>query len=102
VARRGRFRIDPDTAQSSWSPMMQRSAPVDLEATLAAQVDQIVEALREVPPGGLRRRDLAKRVGAKRWGPGCLSVALRRAIASGRVREVGRRTYERVEPARDR
>jgi hypothetical protein len=90
--------MDIDTPQSSWSPMVQRSSREDIRAIQRAEIDQIVEALREVPPGGLRRRDLARRVGARLWGPGRLAAALRQAIGEGRVRKVRYRTYERTEP----
>ena len=96
MARHKRFRIDLDAPQSSWSPMPQRAVgelPEDAKATRRAEVTQLVEALREALPGGLHRRDLARRVGARRWGPGRLTGALRQAVAEGLVRRTGRRTY---------
>jgi hypothetical protein len=97
VSRWRRFRLDLDRPQSSWSPMPQRSTPPggdDSKATRRAEIDRLVEALRQAPPGGLRRRDLARRVGSRRWGPGRLGGALRQAIAEGLVREVGFRRYD--------
>jgi hypothetical protein len=98
---RERFRIDLDRPQSSWSPMPQRSVGEDAEdakTTRRAEVDRIVAALQEAPVGGLRRRDLARRVGASRWGPGRLAGALRQAVAEGLVRRTGWRTYRRTDP----
>jgi hypothetical protein len=105
LARRARLRIDLDTMQSSWSPMMQRStrgSGEDSKATRRAEVNHILEALCQAPPGGLRRRELARRVGARRWGPGRLGGALRQAIAEGLVREVGFRVYDLADPGRKR
>jgi hypothetical protein len=99
--RGGRFRIDIDTAPSSWSPMPQRAvgeAAEAAKATRRAEIGRIVEALREAPPGGLRRRDLARRVGARRWGPGRLTGALRQAVAEGLVRRTGWRSYRLSDP----
>ena len=101
MTRRARLRIDWDTMQSSWSPMPQRSTRGDgddSKATRRAEVDQILEALREAPPGGLRRRDLARRVGASRWGPGRLGGAPRQALREGLVAEVGFRVYDLARP----
>jgi hypothetical protein len=100
LARHGRFRIDLDTPQSSWSPMPQRSTGEhgeDAKATRRAEIDQIVAALGEVLPGGLRRRNLAKRVNARQWGPGRFAGALQ-ATAEGLIRRTGRRTYRLTEP----
>jgi hypothetical protein len=101
MTRRARLRIDLDTPQSSWSPMLQRSTRgdgEDMKATRRAEVNQILEALREAPPGGLRRRELARRVGASRWGPGRLAGALRQALREGRVAEVRFRVYDLAGP----
>jgi hypothetical protein len=101
MARHERFHLDLDSPQSSWSPMPQRSTRgdgEDVKATRRAEVDQIVAALREVFPGGLRRRDLARRVGASRWGPGRLPGALRQAAAEGLIRRTGWHTYRLTEP----
>jgi len=75
-----------------------RSDGEDLKATRRAEIAQILAALGEAPPGGLRRRDLARRVGASRWGPGRLAGALRQALREGRVREVRFRVYDLAGP----
>ena len=98
---RERFRIDLNRPQSSWSPMPQRAVgevPEDAKATRRAEVVQIVNALQGALPGGLHRRDLARRVGARAWGPGRLAGALRQAVAEGLVRRTGWRTYRLAEP----
>ena len=71
----------------------------DAKATRRAEVGQLVAALREALPGGLRRGDLARRVGARGWGPGRLAGALRQAVAEGLVHRTGRRTYRLTDPA---
>ena len=101
MARHKRFRIDLDAPQSSWSPMPRRAVgelPEDAKATRRAEIGQLVVALREALPGGLRRRDLAGRVGAREWGPGRLAGALRQAVAEGLVRRTGWRTYRLSDP----
>jgi hypothetical protein len=70
----------------------------DAKATRRAEVAQLVNALHGALPGGLRRRDLARRVGARRWGPGRLTGALRQAVAEGLVRRTGWRTYRLSDP----
>lgn len=70
----------------------------DAKATRRAEVVQIVNALQGALPGGLRRRDLARRVGARAWGPGRLGGALRQAVAEGLVRRTGWRTYRLSDP----
>jgi hypothetical protein len=105
LARLGWFRIDLDSPGSSWSPMPHRSrgeAAEDARATRRAEVARIVEALRDAGPAGLRRRELAGRVGARRWGPGRLAGALRQALAEGLVSRAGRRTYRLSGPGGDR
>jgi hypothetical protein len=101
LAGRGRFRIDLNRPQSSWSPMPQRSVgevAEDAKATRRAEVAQIVNALHEALPGGLGRHELARRVDARGWGPGRLAGALRQAVAEGLVRRTGWRTYRLTGP----
>jgi hypothetical protein len=70
----------------------------EARAARRAEVDQIVAVLREALPDGLRRRELARRLGARRWGPGRLGGALRQAVAEGLIRRAGWRTWRLVEP----
>lgn len=55
------------------------------------EVGIIERALRE--QGDLNRQDLARRVGARYWGPGRFRSALRTAITEGAARRVGRDRY---------
>jgi hypothetical protein len=101
LARHEWFRIGLDTPQSSWSPMPQHAVgevAEDAKATRRAEVVQIVNALHEALPGGLGRHELARRVGARAWGPGRLGGALRQAVAEGLVRRTGWRTYRLSDP----
>lgn len=56
--------------------------------TAPAQIGRAVEEA-----GVIDREELARRVGAGRWGPGRFNNALREALAEGRVRRVTRNTY---------
>ncbi len=49
--------------------------------------------------GELGRQDLARRIGARYWGPGRFRNALREAVAEGAATRVGR---DRYGPPRDR
>jgi hypothetical protein len=61
------------------------------ETTLDREVDLIARA---VETNGLTdRRNLARLVGARRWGPGRFHGALEEALAEGRIRRAGRSTY---------
>jgi hypothetical protein len=62
------------------------------EDVLDREVDAITDALRREGPAD--RRELARRVRARRWGPGRFSAALREAVAEGQVRRSGRTLYE--------
>jgi MFS family permease len=58
-----------------------------------AELDDEIAALIEALERPARRDELARRVGAQRWGPGRYDAALREAVAEGRVRRISRRTY---------
>jgi MFS family permease len=66
-------------------PAMQRPELLDRE------VEVISRALEE--QGTLGRDELARRVGARHWGPGRFRAALREAVAEGEVRRAGRNAY---------
>jgi hypothetical protein len=72
------------------------SAPVD-DTDYEHEVEIIARALDERGP--TERRELARLVGARYWGPGRFRSALREAVDEGRVRRVSRGTYA---PAGDR
>ena len=78
-----------------WSP-----GPLALTGTEPAglaerETEAIVAMLRREGP--LDSRTLRARVEARLWGPGRFGPALRRAVAEGRVRRVGRRTWAAVD-----
>jgi hypothetical protein len=55
---------------------------------LSREVAAIERALAERGP--TERRELARAVGARFWGPGRFGAALREAVESGRARRAGR------------
>jgi MFS family permease len=66
-------------------PAVQRPEQLDRE------IEIIATALDE--QGTLGRDELARRVGARHWGPGRFRAALREALAEGVVRRAGRNAY---------
>jgi hypothetical protein len=83
-----RRRLGP--GRTSSSPGMFVSAPIAAVA-LAREVSAIEQALADRGP--TERRELARLVGARFWGPGRFSAALHAAIASGRARRVSRTRF---------
>jgi MFS family permease len=100
-AGRRRYRPGPGPGESFYSPGMlgtslrSRQAP---QGVLDREIDAIVGVLDESGP--LRRDELARRVNARRWGPGRFAYALNEAVAEGRVRRTSRATYAPARPAR--
>jgi MFS family permease len=86
--RRRRYRLGP--GRVSYSPGMVVSAPIT-EVELAREVAAIEAALGENGP--IDRRQLARLVGARFWGPGRFAAALREAVESGRARRLGRTRF---------
>ncbi len=90
----------PRTGRTAWAPLPQASRfPLD-NPSLGREVDLLVGALRGGPPLG--SMELARKVGARFWGPGRFCDAMRSAVASGRVRRVGRGRYVATGPAERR
>jgi MFS family permease len=95
---RERYRLGPSRGGGFYSPGMlgtslrTREAP---ETTLDREVDLIARAIESNGPTD--RRNLARQVGARHWGPGRFHGALAEAVAEGRVRRVGRSTYAPAE-----
>jgi MFS family permease len=85
--RRRRYRLGP--GQTSSSPGMFVSAPTKVE--LEPEVSAIERVLADREPTD--RRELAQLVGARSWGPGRFSAALREAVESGRARRVSRSRF---------
>jgi MFS family permease len=86
-ARRRRYRLGPGPTSSS--PGMFVSAPTKVE------FEREVSAIERVLEGreATERRELAQLVGARFWGPGRFSAALKAAVESGRVRRVARNRF---------
>ena len=77
--------------------MMSVSAPLE-EQEFSREVARIEQVLEEHGPTD--RRELARLVGARFWGPGRFPAALREAVLSGRARRVDRRRFAPAEPSR--
>ena len=94
LERAGARRYRPGPGDPFYSPgligtaVRSRRAPPTL---LDREIDTIARVLRENGP--LTRDELARRVGARRWGPGRLANALREAEAERRIRRLSRTTY---------
>ena len=86
--RRRRYRLGP--GRTSWSPGMFVSAPT-AEDEFKREVSSIEQALADRGP--TERRELARLVGARFWGPGRFPAALREAVESGRARRVSRNHF---------
>ncbi|HEY1356191.1 MAG TPA: MFS transporter [Solirubrobacterales bacterium] len=81
------------------SPGMPVSAPL-APTGFGREVEIIDRALRD--RGSANRRELARRVGARYWGPGRFRAALREAIIEGRVKRLRGGEYAPGEgPSRD-
>jgi hypothetical protein len=87
-ARMRRARFGPGSISSS--PGMYVSAPIP-RVPLAREIELIERALAE--HGTTDRAALSRLVGARSWGPGRYSAALREAVATGRARRVGRSSF---------
>ncbi len=86
-----RRRPGPGTAHSSPGMWVSQSVPA---ADLRREVEAIERILAERGP--IERRELARAVGARFWGPGRFGAALREAIESGRAKRAGRNRYQRA------
>jgi len=80
-----RYRFGP--GRGGGSRGLPVSAPVT-EVEFTREVERIEQVLDE--HGVTERRELARLVGARFWGPGRFPAALREAVLSGRVRRVDR------------
>jgi hypothetical protein len=87
-ARQRRYRLGP--GRIGWSPGMVVSAPIE-EVAFEREISAIERALADHGP--TERRELARLVSARYWGPGRFSAALREAIESGRARRVSRNHF---------
>jgi len=86
--RSRRFRLGPGSSSSSpgmWPSGWVDSSPYDEEAGI------LQRALEE--QGAMERRELARRVGARYWGPGRFSGALDEGLRSGSIRRLSRSRF---------
>jgi MFS family permease len=91
-----RWRLGPGTA--SYSPF--QLYPADQrEDWLDREVEAIAVVLQQ--EGALSRDELARRVGARYWGPGRFRAALAEGLAEGRIRRAGRSAYAPLERSRE-
>jgi MFS family permease len=93
-AGRRRYRPGPGAGETYYSPGMIGTAGATRRAhpsVLDREVESVARALQEHGP--MRREELARRVGARRWGPGRFQRALGEAVAEGRARRTSRGMY---------
>jgi MFS family permease len=93
----GRYRLGPGST-TSYSPGMSMvgTSYRSREDTGTARDTEIIAIARALNDGGeMTRQELARRVNARRWGPGRFRAALADALAEGAARRVGR---DRVGP----
>ncbi|HZS24463.1 MAG TPA: MFS transporter [Gaiellaceae bacterium] len=94
-----RYRPGPGPGETFYSPGMLGTALHTRTASpglLDREVDTIASAL-EGADRPLSRDELARRVGARRWGPGRFGNALAAALDEGRIRRAGRQRYAPAE-----
>jgi hypothetical protein len=89
--RDGFRRFRPGPGGAMYSPWMSTSRPQETEGDLDHEIDAIGRALDEHGP--VHRRELARLVGARYWGPGRFTAALREAVDEGRARRLSRATF---------
>jgi MFS family permease len=93
-AGRRRYRPGPGPGETFYSPGMLGTAVHSRTAhpsLLDREIDAIAAAVEEAGP--LSREEIARRVGARRWGPGRFQNALVSALDEGRIRRAGRSRF---------
>ena len=86
--RTRRYRIGPGRPGSS--PGMAVSAPIPA-VEFSREIARIEQARAEHGP--TERRELARLVGARFWGPGRFPAALREAVLSGKAKRIDRNRF---------
>ncbi|MGH7722159.1 MAG: MFS transporter [Candidatus Dormibacteria bacterium] len=98
--RSGARRYRPGPGVGVYVPAMLGSAlsapPPHPERILDREIERLGRAVDE--HGITSRDELARLVGARSWGPGRFTTALREAVAEGRVRRLSRTTYGPRQP----
>jgi len=89
-----RYRPGPGMGEAFYSPGMLGTAvhsrPVP-QTVLDREIDAIAAVVEE--DGPLPRDEIARRIGARRWGPGRFRNALAEAEVEGRIRRISRTIY---------
>jgi hypothetical protein len=93
----GRFRPGPGPLSSARAMGVSGPHP---PVPLDAEVAIIENALRE--RGSANRRELARRVGGRYWGPGRFRQALHQAVTEGRAKRLSRGEYAPAEEPRSK
>jgi MFS family permease len=96
--RRGLRRYRPGPGTASFSPFFGQP-PEQRQEWLDNEIEIVARALEE--HGELGREELARRIGARYWGPGRFRAALREAVREGRVRRVSPSRYALAEAGAD-
>jgi MFS family permease len=95
-----RYRPGPGSGGGFYSPGMVGTAMRSRQASpsvLDREVDAIAATLEQAGP--LAREAIARRVGARRWGPGRFGDALAEAQSAGRIRRLSRSRYGPTGPS---
>jgi hypothetical protein len=84
--RRARYRLGPGSGEAFYSPAMFGTS-VHSRHVSPELLDREIETIATVleANGRMGREELARRVGARGWGPGRFRAALREAISEGRI-----------------
>jgi MFS family permease len=84
--RRPRYRLGPGSGEAFYSPAMFGTS-VRTRQVSPELLDREIETIAAVleANGRMGREELARRVGARGWGPGRFRAALREAISEGRI-----------------
>ncbi|MGN6798027.1 MAG: MFS transporter [Gaiellaceae bacterium] len=94
LERSGSRRYRPGPGEAFYSPGMLgtsvHSRPVS-QALLDREIDSIADVVDR--DGPLQREEIARRVGARHWGPGRFRNALYEAEQEGRIRRISRTIY---------
>jgi MFS family permease len=94
--RTGRRRYRPGPGGGMYAPMMAGTwSTPDPAGALEPQIEAIEQTLARTGP--TERRQRAKLVGARYWGPGQFRLALQEALREGRVRRASRNVIAPVE-----
>ncbi|MGN6379095.1 MAG: MFS transporter [Gaiellales bacterium] len=94
--RQGVRRFRPGPGAGLYAPRMAGLSAPDGGADLDREIDVISHTLDQ--HGSTDRRELARLVGARYWGPGRFRAALGEAVREGRARRVSRTTFGPAKP----